>query len=142
MIESDYLGIKIIFDEYRDMWTVPDQNEWGDFKHEKRSECVAWIDKQFNKLKKKVKEKFERCTVLYDYSDFYEIATVTSKCETKDYEGRNEYWITFRDVRKKTANIKEYDEEIFGELKNLYLKRDELRKIIKDMESKLKPFLR
>jgi hypothetical protein len=141
-MEQIYQGFKIEYIESIDKWRVLDNPdfEFGDFEHEKLSECKKWIDRKLAADKKKEKESFERRKAIYRrYARGLEVVTVTSFAGNE--YGRDQYWITYADKRReKVSGISEYDEELLAQWQNIRSKIISLEREKEEIESKLQPF--
>jgi hypothetical protein len=140
-MEQIYQGFKITYIESSDKWRVLDNPdfEFGDFEHEKLSECKKWIDRKLAADKRKEKEHFERRKALYIRFHGLEVVTVTSFVG-KEY-GRDQYWVTYADKRReKVSGISEYDAELFEQWQNLDRQIKALEKTQNEIEGKLQPF--
>lgn len=140
-MEHIYEGFKITYIESSDKWRVLDNPdfEFGDFEHEKLSECKAWINRKLAADKKKEKEYFERRKALYHRFHGLEAVTVTSFAG-HEY-GRDQYWVTYADKRRgKVSGISEYDEELLNQWLNIEKQIQALSKVQNEIEGKLQPF--
>jgi predicted alpha-1,6-mannanase (GH76 family) len=141
-MEHIYNGFKITYIESSDKWRVLNNHdfEFGDFEHEKLSECKKWIDRKLAADKRKENEHFERRKAIYrHYARGLEVVTVTSFVG-KEY-GRDKYWVTYADKRReKVSGISEYDAELFEQWQNIRSKIISLEREKEEIESKLQPF--
>ena len=140
-MEQIYEGFKITYIESIDKWRVLDNPnfEFGDFEHEKLSECKAWIDRKLTADKKKDKERFERRKAIYGRYHSLEVVTVTSFAGNE--YGRDQYWITHNDKRReKVSGLCEYDEELLKQWRDIHSQIQALEETQSGIESKLQPF--
>ena len=141
-MEYTYQDFKIEYIESIDKWRVLDNKdyEFGDFEHEKLSECKKWIDNKLAAEKRKEKESFERKKAIYRrYATGLEIVTVTSFAGNE--YGRDQYWITYSDKRReKVSGISEYDEELFKRWEHVNIQIKALQKVQNKIEDELQPF--